>query len=103
MARPHQHHDLRLCPRADMFGMQIQHANETELQPKPKKLHENPKQKIPLEHRLAGDGVSPERRIDSQITGKPRTITSHRRVCLWTLDSGLCTHIILRPPHTFVS
>ena len=70
MARADQHHHLPFGPRADVVRVQIQDADETELQPEPKDFDENPEEKVAFETHLAGDGIFPQRDINAEIAAQ---------------------------------
>jgi hypothetical protein len=48
--------------------VEIQDADKSELEPEPKEFNDDPEEKIPFEHRLARDGVFPERGVNGEIT-----------------------------------
>ena len=64
MAGTNQHDDLPFRPVGDPVGVQINHADESELQRKPKQLNKNPEKKVGLETHFPDDRISPERAID---------------------------------------
>ena len=68
MARAHQHHHLPFGPRADLFGVQVEHADEAELEAEPEQFHQNPEQEVAFEAHLARDRIFPERGIDGSVT-----------------------------------
>ena len=71
MARPHQQDHLPFGPGGDVVGVQINHADETELQPKPEQLDHDPEQEVAFETHFPHDGVAPERRVNGRVA--PRT------------------------------
>ncbi len=72
MARPHQQDDLPFGPGGDVIGVQIDDADEAELEGEPKHLDHDPEQEIAFETHFAHDGVAPERMINDGVAPQPR-------------------------------
>ena len=54
-----------------MVGVQIDHADERELQPKPQKLDHYPKQEVAFEAHFPHDGVAPQRGVNGRVAPQP--------------------------------
>ena len=50
-----------------MVGVQIDHADETELQAEPQELDQDPEQEIALETHFAHDGIAPQSRVNAGV------------------------------------
>src|SRR5437762_28496 len=68
MARADQQHDLPLCPRFNMIGVQVEHADKTELQTEPEQLDDDPEQEVALESHLPRHRILPQRAVDAEVT-----------------------------------
>src|SRR6185369_80483 len=54
----------------DVVCMEIEHADEAQLQSEPKDLDDDPKQEVAFENHFARHGILPERDVDGEVAAQ---------------------------------